>query len=84
MWGKEERNKRSRQYVLEYIEIIEEIIKKGIEKGEIVDGDPSAIAAEIFSVTSSCLIYKFKMEEDIDIQTMYREIEKIVINGLKV
>lgn len=84
MWGKEERNKRSRQYVLEYIEIIEEIIKKGIEKGEIVGGDPSAIAAEIFSVTSSCLIYKFKMEEDIDIQTMYREIEKIVINGLKV
>ncbi len=83
MWGKEERNKRSRQYVFEYIDIVEKIVKEGIEKGEIIDKNPKIIASEIFGLTSSCLIYKLQTEKNIDIQTMYKEIEKSVISGLK-
>ena len=73
MWGKEERNKRSRQYVF---------VREGIEKGEIIDRDPEVIASEIFSLTSSCLIYKLKTEKNLDIQSMYKEIEKIAISGI--
>mgnify|MGYP003375402927 CR=1 FL=1 len=69
MWGKEERNKRSRKYVFEYLSIVE-------------DKNPEVIASEIFSLTSSCLIYKLKLEEKIDIQLMYKEIEKIAISGI--
>ena len=76
MWGKEERNKRSRKYVFE------DIVREGIEKGEIIDKNPEVIASEIFSLTSSCLIYKLKLEEKIDIQLMYKEIEKIAISGI--
>ena len=82
MWGKEERNKRSRKYVFEYLSIVEDIVREGIEKGEIIDKNPEVIASEIFSLTRSCLIYKIKLEEKIDIQLMYKEIEKIAISGL--
>ena len=82
MWGKEERNKRSRKYVFEYLSIVEDIVREGIEKGEIIDKNPEVIASEIFSLTSSCLIYKLKLEEKIDIQLMYKEIEKIAISGI--
>ena len=82
MWGKEERNKRSRQYVFEYLNIVEKIVREGIEKGEIIDIDPEVIASEIFSLTSSCLIYKLKTEKNLDIQSMYKEIEKIAISGI--
>ena len=82
MWGKEERNKRSRKYVFEYLGIVEDIVREGIEKGEIIDKNPEVIASEIFSLTSSCLIYKLKLEEKIDIQLMYKEIEKIAISGI--
>ena len=82
MWGKEERNKRSRQYVFEYLNIVEKIVREGIEKGEIIDRDPEVIASEIFSLTSSCLIYKLKTEKNLDIQSMYKEIEKIAISGI--
>ena len=82
MWVKEERNKRSRKYVFEYLSIVEDIVREGIEKGEIIDKNPEVIASEIFSLTSSCLIYKLKLEEKIDIQLMYKEIEKIAISGI--
>ena len=82
MWGKEERNKRSRQYVFEYLNIVEKIVREGIEKGEIIDRDPEVIASVIFSLTSSCLIYKLKTEKNLDIQSMYKEIEKIAISGI--
>ncbi len=82
MWGKEERNKRSRQYVFEYLNIVEKIVREGIEKGEIIDRDPEVIASEIFSLTSSCLIFKLKTENNLDIQSMYKEIEKIAISGI--
>ena len=82
MWGKEERNKRSRKYVFEYLSIVEDIVREGIEKGEIIDKNPEVIASEIFRLTSSCLIYKLKLEEKIDIQLMYKEIEKIAISGI--
>ena len=57
-------------------------IKEGIEKGEIIDRDPEVISSEIFSLTSSCLIYKLKTEKNLDIQSMYKEIEKIAISGI--
>lgn len=45
IWGQEPRNKKCREYTFEYINMIEEIIKKGIEEGELVSGDSSVIAA---------------------------------------
>ena len=45
IWGQEPRNKNCREYVFEYINMIEDIIKEGMEKEELIIGDSSAIAS---------------------------------------
>ena len=83
MWGKEERHLRCRECVYNYIKIIENIVKEGIEKGEIYSGNPEAIASGIFGFTCSSLIYKLKTEKEIDIQEMYNDFSNYAIKGLK-
>lgn len=83
MWGKEERNLRCRQYVYDYIKIIEGIVSEGISRNEIYAGDVEAIASGIFGFTCSSLVYKLKTEKSIDIQKIYREFSEYAIKGLK-
>ncbi len=83
VWGTEKRNNRCRELVFEYIKTIEKIVEEGIAKGEIVNKNPEMIASEIFGSTCSCLIYKLKNNETIDIQKVYTEFEDMVIKGLE-
>ena len=84
IWGSDPRSQMCRSYVFEYIHIIEEIIKEGIQKGEIVDGDPNVIASGIFGFTCSSLIYKMRhYNDELDVATLDKEIEKIFIKKLK-
>lgn len=48
IWGQEPRNKKCREYVFEYISMIEDIIKDGIEKKELTEADSSIIASRNF------------------------------------
>ncbi len=82
MWGKEERHLRCRECVFEYLKIIEEIIKYGMINGEILDGDPEAIASGIFSVTVCSLIYKLKKDKEVYVQDIYNEFSRYIIKGL--
>lgn len=45
IWGQEPRNKKCREYVFEYINMIEDIIKEGMKKEELISGDSSVIAS---------------------------------------
>jgi len=83
MWGKEERNSRCRDYIYEYIKILETIIKEGIEKGEIRNGNPKAIASGIFGFTCSSLLYKLNNEKELDIQEIYKDFSNYAVNGLR-
>ena len=83
MWGKEERNIRCRETVFEYIKILENIVRDGMEKGEISDGNPEAIASGIFGFTCSGLIYRLKTGEEFDIQKLYKEFSNYAVKGLK-
>ena len=83
MWGKEERNIRCREYIYQYISFIEEIIKKGIEKGEIIEGNPEVLASGLFGFTCSGLLYKLKTQKEVDIEGMYKEFSVYAVKGLK-
>ena len=48
IWGQESRNKKCREYVFEYISMIEDIIKDGIEKKELNECDSSIVASRNF------------------------------------
>ena len=48
IWGQEPRNKKCREYVFEYISMIEDIIKDGIKKQELAECDSSIVASRNF------------------------------------
>ena len=83
-WGNEVRNKKCQSHVYEYISKIERIVQEGIEKGEIKQGDPRAIASEIYGLICSTLIFKKRENSEIDIMKLYQEYENTVINGLRI
>ena len=83
-WGHETRNKKCQKHILEYIGKIENIVKEGIEMGQIKRGNPEAIASEIYGLICSSLVYKTRKEEKIDMMKLYKEFENTVIEGLKV
>lgn len=82
-WGKEERNKKCKQHIFEYIKKIEDIVREGIEKGEIKAGNPQVIASEIYGLICSSLVYKTRLENEFDIMRLYYEFEETIIKGLK-
>lgn len=71
LWGEEEKNKKCKKAVFQYIKIIEGIVNEGIENGEFYDGDVEAIASGIFGVTCSSLIYRIKKNRQVDIMQVY-------------
>lgn len=82
VWGEEEKNKKCKKAVFEYIKIIERIIKEGIENGEFYDGDVEAIAAGIVGVMSSSLIYRLKRNREVDVQSVYQGFIDTVVRGI--
>lgn len=71
MWGEDEKSKKCRNAVFDYIDIIKDIIVEGIENGEFYEGDTDAIASAIFGVTYSSLIYRIKKNREVDINRVY-------------
>lgn len=71
MWGEDEKSKKCRNVVFEYVDIIKEIVRQGIEKGEFYEGDLDAISSAIFGVTYSSLIYRIKKNREVDVDKMY-------------
>lgn len=83
IWGTSKRSIMCRKYVFEYIQMIEDIVKEGIDKGEIIPADSNVIASGIFGFVCSSMIYKLKKSEKIEVMQLYKEVEKTFIIKLK-
>ena len=83
IWGNTSRSMLCQKYIFEYIQEIEQIVKEGIQKGEIIDTDPNVVASGIFGFTCSSLIYEKRSNKNINVQKLYQEIEKAFIRRLK-
>lgn len=83
IWGTGSRSKMCRDYVFEYIQMIQEIVEEGMKKQEILDANPNVIASGIFGFVCSSLIYKLRREKNIEVIELYKEIEKSFILKLK-
>lgn len=83
-WGNESRNQKCQKLISEYIDKIEQIVKKGIDEKEIISGEPKIIAAEIYGLICSTLAYKLRTGKEIEIMKMYKEFENTIIEGLKI
>ncbi len=83
IWGKDEKSRKCKKYVFEYIKILEKIIEEGIEKGQFYDGNVQALAAGVFGVTCSSLIYRMKVEEETNVEQVYNGFVNTVVRGLE-
>ena len=83
LWGKEKRNIKCQKLIYEYTDKIEEIVKQGINLGQIKGDDPKIIATEIYGLICSTLMYKMREREKFDITDMYNAYESTIIKGLK-
>lgn len=83
IWGTGERSKMCRDYVFEYIQMIQEIVEEGMKKGEIIEANPNVIASGIFGFVCSSLIYKLRREKNIEVPELFNEIDKSFIKKLK-
>lgn len=81
IWGEDSKNVKCKKAVFEYIKIIEQIIKEGIENGEFYEGDVEAIASGVFGVTCSSLIYRLKKNREVDVEKVYQGFIDTVIVG---
>lgn len=81
-WGNEARNQKCQKHIFEYIGKIENIVKEGMEAGQIKQGNPQAIASEIYGLICSSLVYKTRNEEKIDTMKLFKEFENTIIEGL--
>ena len=63
---------------------IEQIVEEGMKKGEIKKGDPKAIAAGIYGLICSGLVYKLRKKEEMTIMELYKQFEDTIIKGLEV
>ena len=73
-----------KENILSYISKIEDIVREGIEKGEIKKGNPQAIASEIYGLIASTLVYKLKNQNEIEVIKLYKEFENTLIDGLRI
>lgn len=83
-YGRETRNKMCQEFVYDYINKIEEIVEKGMEKGQIKKGNSKAIASEIYALIASTLVYKMKDGNELDVIKLYKEFDRTLVEGLKV
>ena len=82
MWGTGKRHQFCKDKIIEYIKVVEDVIKEGIENGDIKKCDSNIAATTIFSLTSSYMMYKKQNQKDLNTLKIYKEFEKIIFNSL--
>lgn len=82
IYGNEPRNQLCQEKAEEYINVIERIIKEGIEKHDIRKCNSKFMAYSIFSLTSSLMMYKKQTGKDYSVIELYKECEDIIIGEL--
>ncbi len=84
--GNDQRSQKCKKQVFEYIDKLEKIVKIGIEKEQIRNGNPELIASTIYGTICSTLVYKLRnqKETEIEIMEIYKEFEETVIECLKI
>lgn len=80
--GHDQRNIQCQEYIFRYLDIVEGIVKDGIESGEIVNANSRAIANEIFNATCMCLLYRIDKDRSVTISDLYKEMEALLFNGI--
>ncbi len=81
IWGNSSRSKTCKKYLDEYLQIVKDIIKEGIDKQEIKPYNIEVLSSEIFSLACASLLHKKNGE--IKIEELYKELDRSFIQSLR-
>lgn len=81
--GTEKRNEKCKEYVSNYINNIEGIIRTGIELNQIKKVDTKIIASQIYGLIYSTIAYKNNNIEDFNVMNIFNQYENTIIKGLR-
>ena len=81
IWGNSPRSNTCKKYLEEYLNIVKEIIKEGVNKGEIKHYNVDIVTSEIFGLACSCLLQK--KTKEIKIEELFKELDKSYMQNLK-
>ena len=82
LWGNESKNKLCQEKVNEYVDVIEKVIKEGIEKEEIKNCNSKLMAYTIFSLTSSIMMYKKQTKKEYNVSELYNECINVIFGQI--
>lgn len=82
MFGTGARNVFCREKVIEYVNVIQKIIEEGLERDDIRVCNSELMAAQIFSLTCTSLIYIRKTKQELQIKELENEYELTFLNLL--
>ena len=77
-YGTDAKAKKCKETIITYMAEIEKIVKIGMQKKEIKQGNSSIIASEIFSFTFVTMVEKIKNNEEIDVRKYSLEFDNLL------
>lgn len=82
IWGNEPRHQQFRKYIYQYMNVIENFIKEGIDKGVFRECNTRLIAEMLFGTICPLKIYKIENSEEFDVEKIVDELMSYTINGI--
>lgn len=82
IWGNEPRHQQFRNYIYNYITVIENLIKEGIDKDIFRECDTRLIAETIFGTICPLKIYKIETNQELDTERIVDELMKYIVGGI--
>ena len=80
--GETDRTLKCKKAFDNYLNIVESVVKEGMEEGLFHEGDPEGIACGIIGVTFSSLLYRLKQNREITVEEIYKGYVETVIRGI--
>ena len=78
IYGTDLKSQKCRDTVIRYMAEIEKIVKDGMDKNEIKQGNSSIIASEIFAFSFATMAEKIKTNEEIDVRKYGLEFDRLL------
>ncbi len=82
IWGNNPRQQQFRNYIYQYIGVIEGFIKEGIDMGIFHTCNSRLIAETIFGMICPVKMYKIEQDNILEIDKMVEELMQYVLNGI--
>lgn len=81
-WGEEGRQREFRRMLVHFVSAIRDVVKAGVDAGELTCENPEAVAWSIHGAVSMTALHHLFLDPDYDLPVLASHIERVVLYGL--